>query len=169
MEENKLDIKEFRKSKNLTQQAFADMIDVPIGRVNAWEQRGTKPKIDDWSKIKKVFENTTNVIINENKNAKSESDLTLSTISDLAKSSVVLAEANKILSEANRTLANNNEVLVSVLRANSNGFSKTIATDKEVLIDNFLQQGLGTLWSSADEGRTILGKYLYEYQSGKQE
>jgi transcriptional regulator with XRE-family HTH domain len=163
--EAKYNIKEIRESRGLNQQQFADSIGITREMVGHIE-RGKK-------NISKATEILIKEFLNNEKKVpfevKSESDITLSTISDLAKSSVVLAEANKVLAEANKTLANNNEVLVNVLRANSNGFSKTIVTDKEGLIDNFLKQGLGTLWSSADEGRTVLGKYLYEFQVGKQE
>jgi len=48
---NSLNIKQVRKDLNLTQQQFADKINVPIGRVNAWEMRGSTPKVQDYNTI----------------------------------------------------------------------------------------------------------------------
>jgi transcriptional regulator with XRE-family HTH domain len=56
VEIGKLDIKKIRRDNNLTQQEFADMIDVPIGRVNSWEMRGNTPKVEDYLKIKQLLE-----------------------------------------------------------------------------------------------------------------
>ena len=56
MPKNSLNIKQVRKDLNLTQQQFADKISVPIGRVNAWEMRGSTPKVQDYNSIIKLLE-----------------------------------------------------------------------------------------------------------------
>lgn len=50
-----INIKKLRKDLDLTQEEFADKVGIPRGRVNAWELRGSKPKTDDYNKIKIAF------------------------------------------------------------------------------------------------------------------
>ncbi|MFA9212954.1 MAG: helix-turn-helix domain-containing protein [Candidatus Methylacidiphilales bacterium] len=52
-----LNIKAIRKQNKLTQQEFADIINVPLPRVNAWEQRGSNPKIKDYKAIENFLKN----------------------------------------------------------------------------------------------------------------
>ena len=59
--ENQLDIKALRKEKNLSQQELADILGVPRGRLNAWEQRGTIPKANDYQKLVDFFSLDTKV------------------------------------------------------------------------------------------------------------
>jgi len=62
-----LDIKKVRKELSLTQQQFADKINVPIGRVNAWEMRGSTPKVEDYNAIIKLLEINKIVLLNQEK------------------------------------------------------------------------------------------------------
>ncbi|HRO18517.1 MAG TPA: LexA family transcriptional regulator [Ferruginibacter sp.] len=59
-----IDVKKIRLELGLSQQELADRLDIPKGRINAWEQRGTTPKLEDYKKLTKL--------INENKSFHSE-------------------------------------------------------------------------------------------------
>lgn len=48
-------IKEMRLKKGLTQMELAELTGIPRGRINAWEQRGTIPRADDYLKIQVVL------------------------------------------------------------------------------------------------------------------
>jgi transcriptional regulator with XRE-family HTH domain len=54
-----VNIKKLREELGFSQQELADKTGIPKGRINAWEQRGTKPKLDDFNKLQEF--------INENK------------------------------------------------------------------------------------------------------
>jgi phage repressor protein C with HTH and peptisase S24 domain len=61
-----INVKELRIKKGLTQEKFAEITGIPRGRINAWENRGTIPKLDDYNKIVSVLgemddDNETNV------------------------------------------------------------------------------------------------------------
>lgn len=53
-----LDIKKIREDKGLSQQGMADLTGIPRGRINAWEQRGTIPKVTDLEILQKYFPET---------------------------------------------------------------------------------------------------------------
>jgi transcriptional regulator with XRE-family HTH domain len=68
----KINIKELREAKGLTQQELSDLTGIPRGRINAWEQRGVQPKINDWNILKRhlsnetiLSKNTTYSLVNE--------------------------------------------------------------------------------------------------------
>lgn len=50
-----LNIKELRIEFNLTQQELSDATGIPKGRINAWEQRNSKPKVDDYNTLSTFF------------------------------------------------------------------------------------------------------------------
>ena len=52
MDSNEIDTKKIREEYNLSQQELADKTGIPKGRINAWERRGTIPKMEDYLKIK---------------------------------------------------------------------------------------------------------------------
>lgn len=52
------DIKFERERRGLTQMALATLTGIPRGRINAWENRGSMPKADDYLVLKKVFTQT---------------------------------------------------------------------------------------------------------------
>jgi transcriptional regulator with XRE-family HTH domain len=49
-------IKHLREAAGLTQDELSVKSGIPRGRINAWEQRGTVPKADDYEKIVKVVQ-----------------------------------------------------------------------------------------------------------------
>lgn len=51
-----INIKKLRESAGLTQQQLAEKTGIPRGRINAWEQRGSMPKADDYEKLVTVLE-----------------------------------------------------------------------------------------------------------------
>lgn len=53
-----MDVKKLREEKGLSQQQLADLTGIPRGRINAWEQRGTTPKVADMEILKTVFGET---------------------------------------------------------------------------------------------------------------
>lgn len=54
-----MDIKELRKHYRLTQKALSDATGIPVGRINGWEQQGTKPKAEDQAKLDSFFASIT--------------------------------------------------------------------------------------------------------------
>lgn len=58
-----IDTKKLRKKLRLSQQDLSDKTGIPKGRINAWEQRGSQPKTEDYIIIQKFF--------NENKSSQS--------------------------------------------------------------------------------------------------
>jgi len=51
-----LDIKKLRESLGISQQDLSDKTGIPKGRINAWEQRGSQPKTEDFLIIKQFFD-----------------------------------------------------------------------------------------------------------------
>lgn len=54
--EMEIDIKKMREELKLTQQELSVKTGIPKGRINAWEQRGSQPKTDDFITLKNFFE-----------------------------------------------------------------------------------------------------------------
>ena len=52
-----MNIKDLRIKNKLTQQELADMTGIPKGRINGWEQNGSKPKYEDMIILREFFEN----------------------------------------------------------------------------------------------------------------
>jgi transcriptional regulator with XRE-family HTH domain len=52
------EVKERRLKAGLTQQELSEKTGIPRGRINAWEQRGTVPRADDYALLMKVFKET---------------------------------------------------------------------------------------------------------------
>ncbi|MDR6564629.1 MULTISPECIES: helix-turn-helix domain-containing protein [unclassified Arcicella] len=50
-----MNIKELRIQFGLSQQELAEKVGIPRGRINGWEQRGSKPKVDDHKKLEDFF------------------------------------------------------------------------------------------------------------------
>lgn len=55
-----MDVRKLREEKGLSQQQLSELTGIPRGRINAWEQRGTMPKVADLETLKEFF-NETNV------------------------------------------------------------------------------------------------------------
>jgi transcriptional regulator with XRE-family HTH domain len=55
-----MDIKGLRLKFGLTQAALAELTGIPKGRINGWEQQGTKPKSEDFLSLSRVFETLEN-------------------------------------------------------------------------------------------------------------
>ena len=51
-----LNIKELRNGMKLSQQELSDILGIPKGRINAWEQNKGKPKMNDYIKLKNFFD-----------------------------------------------------------------------------------------------------------------
>lgn len=49
-----MNVKELREKHGLSQQELSDKTGIPKGRINGWEQKGTKPKAED-SRILTAF------------------------------------------------------------------------------------------------------------------
>lgn len=59
-----MDVKKLREDMGLSQQELADLTGIPKGRINAWEQRGTTPKVDDFKKLELIFNENKSTHIN---------------------------------------------------------------------------------------------------------
>lgn len=51
----------FRKKQKLTQNQFAQLINVSTSTVATWEQKKNKPSYDVWRRIKKLIKNSTDL------------------------------------------------------------------------------------------------------------
>jgi transcriptional regulator with XRE-family HTH domain len=49
-----MNVKELRSKFGLSQQQLANLTGIPKGRINAWEQKGIKPKYDDMMVLEKA-------------------------------------------------------------------------------------------------------------------
>lgn len=59
------DIKKLREEKGLSQQEIADKTGIPRGRINAWEQRGSMPKVKDLKILQDFFDGYKSVYVNK--------------------------------------------------------------------------------------------------------
>lgn len=50
-----IDSKKIREELHLSQQELANLTGIPKGRINAWEQRGTTPKVEDYKKLERFL------------------------------------------------------------------------------------------------------------------
>lgn len=50
-----MDVKKLREETGLSQQELANETGIPKGRINAWEQRGNSPKVEDFNILEKFF------------------------------------------------------------------------------------------------------------------
>jgi transcriptional regulator with XRE-family HTH domain len=55
-----MNVKELRERNGLSQQELADKTGIPKGRINGWEQKGTKPKAEDSRILSAFFEKLEN-------------------------------------------------------------------------------------------------------------
>jgi transcriptional regulator with XRE-family HTH domain len=52
-----VNIKELREKAGFSQRELSEKTGIPKGRINGWEQTGSKPKAEDFIKLKAFFEN----------------------------------------------------------------------------------------------------------------
>jgi transcriptional regulator with XRE-family HTH domain len=55
-----MNVKELREKHGLSQQELSDQTGIPKGRINGWEQKGTKPKAEDSKVLNAFFEKLEN-------------------------------------------------------------------------------------------------------------
>lgn len=52
-----MNVKALREAHGLSQQQLSDLTGIPKGRINGWEQQGSKPKADDHNLLESFFAN----------------------------------------------------------------------------------------------------------------
>lgn len=96
-------IKKLREAAGMTQEELAEKTGIPRGRINAWEQRGSIPKADDYEKVLKATSIDTNVSVVIKKRRPLINDpvdyLTHQAIKQEAQGRVILMALAEILAE----------------------------------------------------------------------
>jgi len=64
--DTKINVKALRIANGLSQNELAEATGIPRGRINAWEQRGSMPKHEDYLTLMSFFKNETKVSENSN-------------------------------------------------------------------------------------------------------
>lgn len=99
-----MNVKKLRMERGLSQKGLADATNIPKGRINGWEQKGTQPKTKDYATLKAFFEIKDSHPTNDNSTSERKSEAETEKLIDTL--SGIIAKRNKTIAELKIKLSN---------------------------------------------------------------
>lgn len=159
-----LDVKKLREEFKLSQQELAEKTGIPKGRINAWEQRGTQPKLADYNVLVSFFEN----LRSQKTNTKTE-EFNVHGGSPSMTAIVNLTEANRQMAESNNKLADGHIRLIALMEKATVGAGVENQSDGPSTFDKILEAvaviASGKKWATKEAAEKALRTLVFGDQA----